>query len=312
MNRYIEKTTLEHGIVSTELRHLPFFRDVTLVFAVIATGLSSFYTVGEGNRAIITRLGKAVYQTDPGFHFKRPFTDSVNHIEIRERKSLEELSAATANQLPVTASVSINWIAQPESAMEIYRKYGSLEQFENRILDPRLRQSAKAAISKFGAAKLIRNRQEATAESLTILTGLMEGYPVTVNSPQIENISLPETYMQSVLKKEQAREDAVREQYNLEKQNLEAQRSVQSAKAERDAAMARADGVAYKVRTEAAANAYAIRLTKIAEADGITAVESSLASNSLFVDYTRALNWDGRLPQTILGGGENILFGMPK
>jgi regulator of protease activity HflC (stomatin/prohibitin superfamily) len=298
----------QHG--QKEPRFGAIIRDVVgAAFAAVLV-LQSAFIVDEGNQAIVTKFGEAVSQKGPGLNFKIPFVNGVNHIEVRERKSVENLAAATSNQLPITAEVSINWIVDAAAVMEIYRKYGSLEQFENRILDPKLRQAGKAAMAKYGASELIRDRQGATAEIGSILTELMEGYPVTIKDPQIENVGLPPTYLSSVLKKEQAREDAVREEYNLEKQALEAQREVQTAIAARDAKKALADGNAYQILTEAEAAAKATRLQKSAEAQGIRDVESALASNPLFVDYTRAKRWNGKLPRTVLGNDTSVLMQM--
>lgn len=295
---------------SSEIRVVAVIRDLALGVIASLALLSSIYIVGEGERGVVTRFGEAIYQSGPGLHFKLPFTDAVRKIEIRERKSVEDLAAATKNQLPTTATVSINWTADAEAVMDIYRRYGSLEQFQERILDPKLREAAKASIARFNADELIRDRQTATGEILTTLTDLMDGYPVSVNSPQIENIALPPAYLESVMAKERAREDASREQYNLERQKLEALRAVQTAEAERDAAKALADGNAYKLRTEAEAEADAIRLRKNAEADGIKVVESALSQNSLFVDYTKARAWNGQMPQTMLGNSTGTLINL--
>ena len=45
--------------------------------------------------------------------------------------------------------MSINWTVEKASAMDLFIKYGGLEQFENRILDPKLRSAAKAALAQF-------------------------------------------------------------------------------------------------------------------------------------------------------------------
>ena len=59
----------------------------------------------------------------------------------------------------------------------------------------------------------------------------LEDFPLTVNSPQIENIALPPTYQQAVLEKERARENAEQEKHTLERQRLGALQAVNSAAA---------------------------------------------------------------------------------
>lgn len=280
--------------------------------ALIVTALWGFwFTVPEGHVGVVLRFSKATHQERPGLHTKVPWIDSVQLIEVRERKSVEKLAAATKNQLPATATVSINWTVKETAAMTLYQRYGSLEQFEERILDPKLRQASKAAISTFNADELIRNRNAAIGKIQENIVSLMEAYPVTVHSPQIENVDLPQQYMDAVLEKEKAREAAAREDYNLQRQKLEAQQKVQTAEAERDAVKATADGQAYKVTVEAEAEAKAIRIRGQAEASAVLAVQEAISQNPLLIEYERAKRWNGKMPSTMMGGGANVLWSVP-
>ena len=274
----------------------------TIVAGVIVLVLAFFsvYTVEEGHVGIVKRFSKAVAQVDPGVHVKVPFVDTVESIEVRQRKNTETLAAATENQLPVTADVSINWTVHRPSAMNLFIQYGGLEQFESRILDPKLRSAAKAAISKFAADQLIRNRQTAVNAIMEGMSAALEEFPVTVNSPQIENLALPPTYLEAVQEKERARENAEREKHKLEQQRLVALQAVNSAEANAKAKRLEADAEAYRVVTEATAEAEAIRL-----------VTEQLGRSPQYVDLVRAKRWTGVLPQTVLGDGVRAFLSMP-
>lgn len=198
-------------------------------------------------RAIVKRRGKAVAQLDPGFHLKLPIADRIEQIEVRQRKNVEELRAATANQLAITASASINWTANRESAMQLFIRYGGLDQLEARILDPKQRSAAKAALSRFPADRLIRNRQEAVAAIMANMTAELEGFPITINSPQIEHIGLPPQYAKAVLEKERSRENAEREKHALERQRLIALQAVNSAEANASAKRIEAEAEAFRM-----------------------------------------------------------------
>ena len=150
---------------------------------VLLVAWLTLYTIEEGHVGIVKRFGKAIRQVDPGMHLKIPLVDGVEEIEVRQRKNVEELAAATANQLPIQAAVSINWTVEKTSAMDLFIKYGGLEQFENRILDPKLRSAAKAALAQFPADQLIRNRQAAVAAIMDEMIEELEDFPLTVNSP---------------------------------------------------------------------------------------------------------------------------------
>ena len=80
--------------------------------------------------------------------------------------------------------------------------------------------------------------------------------------------------------------------------------------ANRDAAKAISEGKAYAVRIEAEAEADAIRLKGSAEAEAIQKKADSLKQSDLLVEYVRAQQWNGQLPQTIMGEGQNILWNM--
>ena len=261
---------------------------------VAATVISAVTIIPEGHVGVVKRFGKAVGQFDPGLNFKTPFIDSVTEIEVRQRKNVEQLAAATQNQLAITAEVSVNWTVNKDSAMKLFIQYGGLDQFENRILDPKLRSSAKAAISKFPADQLIRDRNAAVAAILEEMVTAMEGFPVVVNSPQIENISFPPQYLEAVLEKEKAREAAEREKHTLEQQRLQALQKVNTADAEKQAKEKLADGEAYRIKTEAQAEAEAIRI-----------VNEQLAKSASYVDLVKAKSWDGKLPGTLITGSDS-------
>ena len=273
---------------------------IVAVFWPIAIAVASgIYTVEEGHVGVVKRWEKAVHQVGPGLHLKVPISDTVEHVEVRQRKNVEKLAAATENQLKITAEVSINWTVNRESAMQLFIDYGGLTQFEARILDPKLRSAAKAALSRFPADELIRNRQAAVSVIMENMVEALAGFPVTVNSPQIENITFPETYMQAVLAKEQARENAEREKHNLERQRLEALQAVNSAEANAKAKRVNADAEAYRVTAEAKAEAEAIRL-----------VTEQLARSPHYIDLARVKRWDGVLPRTALGSQTSVLLGL--
>jgi regulator of protease activity HflC (stomatin/prohibitin superfamily) len=269
---------------------------VVAFFSLIVVFLS-WYIVPEGHVAILKHTGRAVSQQDPGLHWKIPFLQTVETTDVRQRKTVESLSAATRNQLPTTAEVSVNWTVDKEAAMELYIQYGGLTQFETRVLNPKLRSSAKQSIAHFPADEIIRNRQAVVAEIRAAMVEVLAPFPITINDAQLEDITLPERYLEAVQAKEEARELAERERHTLAQQELQAQQKVNTANAERDAAIARADGVAYKIKKEAEAEAEAIRL-----------INAELLSSPAYVDLVKAKRWNGVLPQTLLGGGEDILL----
>ena len=233
-------------------------------------------------------------------------------LEIRTRKNVEKLRAATHEQMPVTAEVSINWTVIRAEAFDLFKSYGGLTQFENRILDPKLRSATKDALARYKAEELIQNRSQVIARIEELLLEEMKDYPVKLDSAQIENLELPQKYIQSIETKQTEKNLAAAEKHRLERQKLEAQREVNTALAQRDAAKAKADGQAYAIKVEAQAEAEAIKLKGLAEAEAILKKAEAIKNNATLVDYMRAQQWNGQMPTTMMGEGQSVLWNMNK
>jgi regulator of protease activity HflC (stomatin/prohibitin superfamily) len=284
--------------VNIQKLNIPTKTIITAVVAVIIF-FSSVYTVNEGHIGIVKRFSEAKEQVNPGLHFKVPFIDSVEEIEVRTRKNEEKMASSTKEQMPVTIIVSVNWTVDKTAALELFRQYGGLTQFENRILDPRFRSATKDVIPRYDAERLIQDRASAIQAIEANFIEEMKDFPVTVDNIQIENIQLPAKYLTSIETKQTEKNLADAEKHKLARQNLEAQRDVNTSKA-------KADGI----KLVAIAEAESIRIKGLAEAEAITAKAKALGNNPLIVKLTEAQNWDGKLPATILGSSNMPILDM--
>jgi len=282
MKRYIENGTAKNKAIII---------DMLIVLTLCIAFFGSIYTVNEGHVGIVKRFSEAQSQVSPGLHFKVPLIDSVEELEVRTRKNEEKMASSTKEQMPVTVIVSVNWTVEKTAALELYKQYGGLSQFEQRILDPRFRSATKGAIPKFAAEQLIQDRASTIQLIERNLIEEMKDFPVVVDNIQIENITLPQKYINSIETKQTEKNLADAEKHKLARQNLLAQQDVNTAKA-------KADGI----NLVAIAEAESIRIKGLAEAQAITAKAKALGNNPLIVKLTEAQNWDGKLPTTVLSG----------
>ena len=156
-------------------------------------------------------------------------------------------------------------------------------------------------MSRFPANKLIQERQTVVAEIMETMTAELADFPITVNSPQLENIELPQRYVEAVEAKETAREDAEREKHVLEQQRLQALRAVNSAEADAAARKLAADAEAYQVRVRAEAEAFKVSTEAKAEAEAIEMITTQLVKSPDYIRLVTAKGWNGELPATMLG-----------
>jgi len=227
---------LKNGIQKNAIEISPenIGKHMTKIASAIVVGsllFSALYTIDEGHVGIVKRFGEATTQVNPGLHYKIPFADTVQELEIRTRKNSEALKASTFEQMPVQVEVSVNWTVIRPEAFELYKNYGGLDQFEARILDPRLRSAAKDALARYKAEQLIQNRGQVIQKIEETLLEAMAEFPVKLDSVQIENLILPQKYLQSIETKQTEKNLAAAEKHRLERQKLEAQREVNTAEA---------------------------------------------------------------------------------
>lgn len=272
----------------TSMNMLKILPVLIMVFGI----LNSYFIVIEGHVGVVKRFGEARHQESPGLHFKIPFIETVELIEVRTRKNAEKMASSTKEQMPVTVEVSVNWTVNKEAALDLFRRYGGLNQFEQRILDPRFRSATKDTIPQFEAEQLIQDRASAIQGIERRLAEEMAGFPVIVDNIQIENIVLPQKYINSIEIKQTEKNLAAAEEHKLERQRLEALREVNTA-----------DAKAQGILKVAEAEAQSILLKGRAEAKAIEAKAKALKNNPLIVKLTEAQTWDGKLPATMLGNG---------
>ncbi len=283
------------------LKAKPIKTVASAVAALIAISIvwSSMYQIEEGHVGIVKFFGEAQSQETPGLHFKIPMAETVEELEVRTRKNVESMASSTDEQMPVTVRVSVNWTVERESALDLYRAYGGLKQFESRILDPRFRSAVKDAIPKYTAEQLIQDRAGAIVRIEQTLIEEMAKFPVMVDNVQIEDISLPPKYLKSIETKQTEKNLAAAEEHKLERQRLEALREVNTS-----------DAKAQGILKVAKAQAESIKLKGLAEAQAIEAKAKALRDNPLIIKLTEAQAWDGKLPKTIMGGGTTPILDM--
>lgn len=272
------------------------------IFGLFVIG-GSFYTVDQGDRAVVTRLGEVVAVADPGFHTKTPFMESAHDISVRTvLHTWPDLAAYSRDQQAAALTLSIAWRANPGQVEEIYTEYRDLEGLGARVLFPRAVQAAKVVFGGFNAATAISERARLNAEVAEQIRMAVEGAPLTIESVQIENIDFSDAYEQSVEQRMLAEVEVAKLRQNAEREKVSAEITVTQAKATADAVRASAEAAADSTRVRAIADAEAFRLRAIAEAEGIAKRGEALRNNPELVELTKAERWDGKLPTTMLPG----------
>ncbi len=250
---------------------------------------STAYTIDEGERGVILRLGRVVGEAGPGLHFKIPFINSVEKISVQiQKESFEKTDVAdtrlqtySRDQQPATIAMAINYHVTDASA--VYAQFGSLENMKQRVIISRAYDQLKTVFGQFDAADAIQKRTVLNAEVFEAIRKAVSG-PVVIDSVQIEDITFSQQYESAVELRMQA----------IVKQ--------QQAEADKQKRIIDADALAYEVKSASDAKAHQIEVQGKAEAGAIQARGEALRNNPALPTLVASEKWNGVLPTTMMPG----------
>lgn len=257
----------------------------------------SWYTVDQGERAVLLRNGALVGTAGPGLGFKLPIIDSAIEISVQEHSlsygaDMSKFQVYTRDKQVADIRFSVNYAIPVDGVDEVYVQYGGAENLVSRIVDPKVKKIVQAVFGTYTADFAIQNQLELTNAIQKELASVFEGEPVTITSVQIENIDFDDVYEQVARDRAKAEVEVLKQKQVLEQEKVNAQIAVTQAQAIADSNLAKAKSLAD-----------ATRLAGDAEAAAIRAKGAALRDNPALVDLTKAERWDGKLPTTMVPGG---------
>lgn len=256
----------------------------------LVTVLGSWYTVDQGERAVLLRWGQAIAVEDPGLHFKAPWIESVTYLPVRvqqitwakDKDSDSRMQSYSKDQQPASISVNVSWrvLNDDNSITQVYSQFKNDDGISNSVLQPRTLEAVKNIFGRYNAVTVIQDRQRFNVDVANEVARLLKGYPIHIEGVQIQDISFSDAYEQAV----EQRMTAQVQVQNLQQQQL--QKEIQA-----------------KITViNARANADAKKLAGDAEAYAIQRRADALKANEGLVALTAVEKWDGKLPTTMVPG----------
>ena len=256
-----------------------------LIFLVLV--LETYYTVDQGERAVILHYGALAGVSEPGLHFKLPLVTTVEKISIQPQVAFygqdrdSPFQSYSRDQQPANFQVSVNYHVTDVEA--VYANFGSIETLRTRIIDPKVFEEVKNVFGQFDAADAIQKRAILNAQVFNALKSAVRG-PIVVDSVQIQDIQFSQQYESAV----EARMQAIVKQ--------------QQAEADKAKRFIDADAAAYEVTAQAKATAFSKQAVGEAEAAAIRARGDALKANPELPSLVAAEKWNGVLPTQMVPG----------
>src|SRR3990167_4552410 len=142
-----------------------------LVILIILFG--SVGTIDAGERGVRTRFGAVKGVEEQGLYFKLPLIEKMHKMNVQTktvRYELEDpLFSASKDLQDVKIAVVLNYRLDPTKVETIYQQYGTVLQYEERIIRPAVRDTVKAVASQFTAEELVTKRAEFTDKVVVVI-----------------------------------------------------------------------------------------------------------------------------------------------
>jgi len=196
-----------------------------LFIALIAMG-TSVVVIDQTEVGVVKILGKVQPEPlEPGLHVVTPFITEVVRMPTYE-KTLEmigekHIKALTSEGLPVYFDMAVQYKIDPRKAPYVYSTLKNYELW----MENRIRAHARDIVAQYKAEDLYTQKRELIqADFEKRLDGEFRPYGIIITAVLIRNIDLPETVERAIQAKIQAKQEAERMQYIVQREKLEAER----------------------------------------------------------------------------------------
>lgn len=249
---------------------------IVLLLVALIVVFGSMGTIDAGERGVKTRFGAVVGQVDQGLYFKLPIIETVHKMNVQTKTVKYELEdplfSASRDLQDVKISVLLNYRLDPAQVKTIFQQYGTVEQYEERIIRPAVRDTVKAVSGQFTAEELVTKRGEFTDAVVKVLNERLADKFVTTERVNITNFEFSKSFTEAIEAKVTAVQNAEAAKNKLEQVKFEAQQTVETAKAQAEAIKIQAQAI----NSQGGADYVALQAIKA---------------------------WDGKLPVTMVPNG---------
>ena len=289
-------------------------KQILCLLGLFIIGFGVISSVPTGHTGILTTFGKVEDVTlEAGVHVKAPWQEIVC-MDNRTQKGRVDMMGFSKDIQEVSISYSINYQINKQNAQNIYKSIGT--DYYERVMSPRIQETVKNVIANYDAEQLINSRDTLSTEITELLKEELAKYNIDVVSTAIEDLDFSDAFTNAVEEKAVAAQALLKakteqEQKTMEEQQEAARKQIQAnASAEVAKIEAEAKAEVAKIQAEAAAEAAKIKADAEKYADEMKAEGNNAISASLteiLNEYYKIQQWDGKLPETFLGGDGTVL-----
>ncbi len=243
-----------------------------LVVLAVLLGFMSVGTVNAGERGVLLQFGAVTGKIfNEGLYFKIPFVQNVVKMDVKVQKNEVDADASSKDLQIVNSTVALNFKLDVAKVAQLHQNVG--KNYKDRLIDPSLQESVKAATAMYTAEELITKRSEVREAIKINLKEKLEPQGILVEEFNIVDFSFSTAFNAAIEDKVTAEQKAIAAKNKLEQVKFEAEQKI----------------------AEARGRAEAIRIES-----------EALKTNDKIIDMRFIEAWDGKLP-VVMGETANLL-----
>ncbi len=229
--------------------------------------LNPIVIIGAGERGVVFSRFTGVKDKvmEEGMNFKIPGVESIVKFDIKTQKLDRASDGASKDLQEVNLRTVVNYHLQPDKVAKLYQEVGV--DFERKVIEPAIQEAVKAGTALFPVENIIVERPKLKAIIADILRLKLEEYDIVLEDVNLTDISFSAEFNRVV------------EQKQIEEQKIKT--------------------AEYK-KKQAEQHKATVILAAQAEAEKQRLIRLQVTKDIVALEWIK--KWDGKLPETILGG----------
>lgn len=246
-------------------------RILGLLAIIPASALLSGCTIIEpGSVGIKVSMGQLDRNLlKPGMQIYMPGVDSIYTYSTKQETISGTAVPLTSDQQPITLQYKVLFNLPEAEVITLYEKYTG-DPFQ-KLVDPQIQEAFRQVVAQYKADAATKSVNIIKNQVLSMTKENVKGLVNVVDIP-ITHVDLPEILQRAIAEKQVMEQQALQKQYELDKARKEAEITIATAEA---------------------------------QAKSIQLQSDALQKSPMLIEYEKVKKWNGKLPDTMLGGGSN-------
>lgn len=251
-----------------------------VVVLLLVSAVNPFVVINAGHRGVVLEFGAVGDKVlDEGLQWRIPVVQKIIEIDVKTQKLEQQAIAYSKDIQQVDTTIALNYHLDADAVNKLYQEIG--QAYGEKVIDPAIQESVKAAIAKFTAQELVEQRPKVKEEIKAQMLERLSNRHILVEDFSIVSFDFSDSYEKAVEEKQVAQQLALKAENELKRIQIEAEQRIAQARAEAEAIRIQAQAV-----TQQGGRDY-VQLKAIEKWDGKLPAQMIPSSSVPFIDLTK-------------------------